>query len=491
MSRKWPGRRWPALLGGLEVICGLVCLTALHELGWAIPGALWFFIAFLLGGALFLQWALRPSGEGQPDRIGRSGLLGTALQVAYCGGVTYLTGWGPVLAIGFVQFATVTGSLARSWRLIAALSVLAIAAGQAALAAGLLETYLAPGTAQAVGAVGALCAVLAIRALGTADAARDAAENALALSEQAARRSEERYRTVLQDSQDVTVITDAAGTAFFVSSAVEHVMGWSEQEYRDSRDHLVHPEDRPIAQAMADALKSGSAGEVVELRLRHGDGAWHWHEVSARNLLDNPAVAGIVFNHRDVTLRKQHQDQLVYEAAHDPLTGLANRAALREVLAGWGAGSGLGAILYLDLDGFKRVNDELGHAVGDELLLHAARVLRDCVLGGDTVARLGGDEFVVVLPEVRHPGDAVTVAQRIIDRLGEPESVAGHPMSVRTSVGIAVCELDRQNAEEALRLADAAMYEAKRAGTHSWYLPGEADREQHGGCRGAQPLPFS
>jgi PAS domain S-box-containing protein len=289
------------------------------------------------------------------------------------------------------------------------MSVLAIGCGQVALAAGLLHTYLTPGTAQAVGALGALCAALAIRALGLAAAARDAAEHASALSEQAVRRSEERFRTVLQDSQDVIVITDDTGSAFFVSSAVEHVMGWTVQEYQDRRDTIVHPDDQAVAQKMADAFGAGSPGEVVEMRLRHGDGSWRWHEVSARNLIDNPAVEGIVFSHRDITVRKQSQQQLAYEATHDPLTGLSNRTSLRDILAGWGAGGGLGAILYLDLDGFKQVNDELGHAVGDELLVHAARVMRDC-------------------------------------------------------------QLDRHDAHAALRRADAAMYEAKRAGTHSWSL---------------------
>jgi diguanylate cyclase (GGDEF)-like protein/PAS domain S-box-containing protein len=463
-------RRWRALRGGFEMVCGLVLINALHELGWAIPGNPWFFNAFLLGGALLLHWGLQKPGARAPRKIDPSGLPGTCLQVAYCGGAIYLSGWGPVLAIGFVQFATTLGTLGRSWRTVVAASVLVISAGQAALAAGLLHTYLAPGTAQAVGALGALCAALAIRTLGVAEAARDCAERALALSEQSARRSEERFRTVLQDSQDVTVITDAGGAAFFVSSAVTHVMGWTVQEYQDRRNTIVHPDDRLVAKVAAEALLNGSRSEVVELRLRHGDETWHWHEVSARNLLDNPAVEGIVYNHRDITTRKQQQEQLSYQAAHDPLTGLANRAALHDVLAGLSAG----AILYLDLDGFKQVNDELGHAVGDALLVHAARVLRDCVADDGVVARLGGDEFVVVLGEIRDAEDAVALAQRVIDRLGVPEPVAGHLMTIRTSVGIAVQALGEHDGDEALCRADAAMYEAKRAGTHGWSLYREA-----------------
>ena len=458
--------RWRVLRGGFEVVSGLVLINTLHELGWAIPGNPWLFNAVLVGGSAVLHWALQKPGGRTPGKIDPSGLAGTSLQVAYCGVVIYLTGWGPVLAIGFVQFATTLGTLGRSWRTAAVMSVLVIGGGQAALAAGLVHTYLTPGTAQAVGALGALCAALAIRALGLADAARDSAERALALSERAARRSEERFRTVLQDSQDVTVITDAAGAAFFVSSAVTHVMGWTVQEYRDQRSTIVHPDDRPVAKVVAEALLNGSRSEVVELRLRHGDGTWHWHEVSTRNMLDNPAVEGIVYNHRDITTRKQQQEQLAYQAAHDPLTGLANRAALHDVLAH----PGTGAILYLDLDGFKQVNDELGHAVGDALLVHAARVLRDCVGDGGVVGRLGGDEFVVVLSEIRDPDDAVAVAQRIIDRLREPEPVAGHLMTIRTSVGIAVQALGEQPGDEALSRADAAMYEAKRAGTHGWSL---------------------
>lgn len=455
-------RRRQGISGGLEMGFGLAFVVSLHELGWAVPGNIWFFCAFLVGGALLLQWALGAPGAGSARRISRSGTLGTGLQVAYAGGVIYLTGWGPVLAIGFVQLGTMLGSLGRTWRTVLCMSLTAIGVGQAAIALGLTSTYLPSGTAQAAGVLGAVCAAMAIRVLGMADSARSAAEGGLAASE-------ERFRTVLQDSRDVTVITDDTGSTLFVSSAVEHVMGWTVDDYRTRRDVIVHPEDRAAAKDMADDLLAGSRGHQTELRLLHGDGSWHWHEVSARNLMDNPAVGGLVFNHRDITPRKQHQERLAYEAAHDPLTGLANRAALREVLEGSGTGTGKVAVLYLDLDGFKRVNDELGHAVGDELLVHAAKVLRECVLGRDTVARLGGDEFVVVLSEVGDPRDAIAVAERIIERLREPATLEGSPIRIRTSIGIAMADSPDQTAA-ILRSADAAMYEAKRAGTHGWRL---------------------
>lgn len=299
-----------------------------------------------------------------------------------------------------------------------------------------------------------LSTALTLRALGQAENARKDADQALAASE-------ERFRTVLEDSQDVTVITDEAGRPFFVSKAVQHVMGWTTEEYAESLNELIHPEDVDIALTLMAALRAGARSHSAEMRMRYADGTWHWHKVSARNLLDHPAVGGWVFHHRDVTLRRQHEERLAYAASHDALTGLANRAALHDALETWA--SGAGAVVYLDLDGFKQVNDEHGHAAGDELLVRTAAALRDCASSGDLVARLGGDEFVLLLRGVTRPEEAAARAERILDRA-----------EVGASIGIALCDPARQEPVEALRRADAAMYEAKRDGRHGWRL---ADQE--------------
>jgi diguanylate cyclase (GGDEF)-like protein/PAS domain S-box-containing protein len=443
--------------GMVETVVGVVILTVLHRAGLAVPGDIRFFDVFLLGGAALVLWAAA-------HRPGYGWWL-SGLRIAFAGAAIYLSGWGPVLAVAFVLIASfLIDELRRSWPILLTMIVATIAGGQALIALGLVGSYLPAAESQVAGLLGGSSAAMAIVLFGRAEVARAAAERARAAGE-------ERFRTVLQDSEDVTVITDRDGTPFFVSSAVEHVMGLTEQEYGARPAELVHPEDQPAGAAMRDALLDGAREYRLEIRLRHGDGRWRWHEVSARNLLDNPAVGGLVFTHRDVTARRQHEESLRYEATHDRLTGLANKATLGDRLTAWCAGdtgSPLGAVLFLDLDGFKQVNDRFGHAAGDDLLVLVGHVLRECVLGRDLVARLGGDEFAVLLTEVGNEHDAETVAERILDRLAAASPVAGGSGTVRASVGIATLRPGITDPAEALRRADAAMYEAKRAGTHRW-----------------------
>jgi diguanylate cyclase (GGDEF)-like protein/PAS domain S-box-containing protein len=443
----------------LEASFGAASLTALHTFGLAVPGDIWHFNVFLLVGTVVVT-ALA---------IARPGLPTIALQLALTAAVLYMTGWGPVMTFDFVIVGwLVCDDFARRWRSVAALSMVAITAGQAAVWAGLAPSYLDNRSAQVAGLVGGAAVLTAMVLIG-----REAQARAEAEREQST--SEERFRALLQDSHDVTVITDAKGTPVFVSSAVERVMGMTVEQHLARQAELVHPDDAGITERMFNDMLAGDHEHVAEARLRHADGSWRWHEISARNLLDNPAVRGLVFNHRDITARKAYQEKLAFEATHDALTGLANLAALRTGLTSWCSGescSALGAVLYLDLDGFKQVNDELGHAAGDELLEFTARTLRDSVLGSDLVARLGGDEFAVLLTEINDPHDAITVAERIIDRLAEPEPLAGHMLRVRASVGIAVSRPGDHGAAELLRRADTAMYEAKRAGSHGWRLHG-------------------
>ncbi|GIE76520.1 hypothetical protein Aph02nite_24700 [Actinoplanes philippinensis] len=441
----------------IEALFGVASLTALHAFGLAVPGNIWHFNAFLIIGTVVVT-ALATA---------RPGLATTALQLALTAAVLYLTGWGPVMTFDFVIVGwLVCDDFARRWRAVVALVIVAIAAGQAAVWAGLAPSYLDNRSAQLAGLVGGAAVLTAMVLIGRESQARAAAE-------QDRTSSEERFRAVLQDSHDVTVITDAKGTPVFVSSAVERVMGTTVEEHLARQAELIHPDDAEVTETMFKKLLGGDGEHVVEARLRHADGTWRWHEISARNLLDNPAVRGLVFNHRDITARKTYQEKLAYEATHDALTGLANPAALRTGLTSWCSGesrSALGAVLYFDLDGFKQVNDELGHAAGDELLVFTARTLRASVLGRDLVARLGGDEFAVLLTEIGDPHDAITVAERIIARLAEPEPLAGHMLRIRASVGIAVARPGEHGAAELLRRADTAMYEAKRAGSHGWRL---------------------
>jgi diguanylate cyclase (GGDEF)-like protein/PAS domain S-box-containing protein len=450
------------LRGRPEIFLSCAVTYALHVFGFAVPGNYWVFVALLFGCAVPVRlvgvWRSRP---GAPPFAGR---LETALQFALTVLVVCLSGWAPLLHIGFVVLIAIRlNELIAAWRFTMILCAGAIGLVQLGIMTGVVPTYLPDRTATGTGLLTGMCVLMVVRMLGVNARAR-------AEAEAAARRSEERFRTVVQDSWDVIIIMDAAGEMVFVSDAVEHVMGWSLSEYRAlAADSRVHPDDAATTAAIAGDLAGGTPEIRTELRLRHGDGSWHWHEVLIRNLLTHPAVQGIVVNHRDVTAHKEREEHLAHEATHDPLTGLANRTALRDRLNAWCASTPpvAGAVLFVDLDGFKRVNDEFGHAAGDEVLTTTARQLQDCVPAGDTVARLGGDEFAVLLTGAGGPRDAVAVADRILTGL----TAAG----IRASIGIAMCEPGRLDARETLHRADQAMYDAKRLGDHAWILHGHAD----------------
>jgi len=173
-------------------------------------------------------------------------------------------------------------------------------------------------------------------------------------------------------------------------------------------------------------------------------------------------------------------------ARTDPLTGLANRAAVgaavdRALTHASRAGTPA-AVLVLDLDGFKGVNDTIGHEAGDALLVAFAQILRRNVLGKDVVGRLGGDEFVVVLSRLRHPGDAITVAERILEEIGTPVAYKAHRLMVATSIGIALAHPTGDSCEAVLHRADQAMYQAKKAGGSSWrvWTPEFSDPHEQG-----------
>jgi len=186
------------------------------------------------------------------------------------------------------------------------------------------------------------------------------------------------------------------------------------------------------------------------------------------NLLGNLSVGGIVLNTRDMSERKVLQDQLVHEASHDSLTTLANRALFRDrvdkVLRQNDALSPKLTVLFLDLDGFKEVNDSLGHAMGDVLLIQVAERLRACVRPIDTVARLGGDEFAVLIADKSSERDGTLVAGRITKALREPFKLEGREIYVRASIGIAATDQEVVDADHLLRNADLAMYRAKATG---------------------------
>jgi diguanylate cyclase (GGDEF)-like protein/PAS domain S-box-containing protein len=292
--------------------------------------------------------------------------------------------------------------------------------------------------------------------------------NELRMAEERSRK-DAKFRSMIQNSSDVIAILDASGEIRYTSPSVRRVLGY-EPEERVGRSGFasIHPEDVHKAQQVLDhVLTAPEATQIDEFRVLHADGSWRWIEISATNLLSDSNVAGIVLNYRDVTDRKQLQDQLRHQALHDSLTGLANRALFHNLL-----GHSLSAakrrknqvaVFYLDLDNFKQINDGLGHEAGDQLLVQVAERLRTCVRAEDTPARLGGDEFAV-LAEGLGRRAAADIAGRVLASLQRPFLLAGQQVSVGASVGIAFATPEESSPEDLLRNADVAMYVAKNSG---------------------------
>src|ERR671912_2474683 len=238
--------------------------------------------------------------------------------------------------------------------------------------------------------------------------------------------SEERFRSLVQYASDIITILEADGTVCYASPAIERVMGYKpEEQIGTSAIDCVHPDDKERALAtLAEILKRPGLHPPLELRVSHKDGSWRYLEHVANNLLDRPAVSGVVVTSRDITERKALEEQLRHQAFHDPLTGLPNRALFMDRLEhafvrAHRRGSKV-AVLFMDLDNFKVINDSLGHKAGDQLLVAVAECLKDCVRPEDTLARLGGDEFTILVEEIAGVGEVVHIAERITEILRPP-----------------------------------------------------------------------
>ncbi len=284
------------------------------------------------------------------------------------------------------------------------------------------------------------------------------------------RQSEARFRSLVQNSSDVVAVIDRDGRVAYQSDALRRVLG-HEPDSRVGREFAddVHPDDRTWFDELMAGLTETTAELAAAFRLRHADGSWRWVDAIGLNLLADRAVRGIVLNFRDVTERKRLEDQLQHQAFHDPLTGLANRALFGDRVTHALARGGRHrnerlAVLFIDLDDFKVVNDSLGHAAGDELLTAVAERVRACLRLQDTAARLGGDEFGILVEETDATG-AGRVAERILSALRQPFALDQRQVFAEASIGIALGAgrhdgQDGQSTEELLRNADAAMYTA-------------------------------
>ncbi len=312
------------------------------------------------------------------------------------------------------------------------------------------------------------CALLARQSVGTRDRLRLTAR---------LQAREELFRSLVNGGSDLITLTDATGTVLWASPAVARTVGRTEIEGETLLDS-VHPDDRARLTDAALAARHDADGQVEVLcRLGAPDG-WRWMQVRFQDRTGDPAVGGLICNARDVHERHLLEQQLSHAAHHDTLTGLGNLARARQLLGRGAAAQGASAaVLLVDLDGFKAVNDTFGHAHGDALLREVSVRLVSCLRDGDEVARLGGDEFLVLLADARHVD---VVGRRVLAALREPVLVAGTELSVSASIGAAAAA-DAGSPDELLRNADLAMYAAKDAGRDQLaeYEPAMHQRASH------------
>jgi diguanylate cyclase (GGDEF)-like protein/PAS domain S-box-containing protein len=292
-------------------------------------------------------------------------------------------------------------------------------------------------------------------------------------------RSEARFGSLVKHSSDLITVVGSDGVISYQSPSIARVLGWSPDEViGESVGELVAGPDRDRLLKVLGEAATAAEGETgsFECRLRHrDDDELRQFEVRYTNLTGDEHVHGIVLNSRDVSERRAFEEQLAHQAFHDPVTGLANRALFVErvrhaLTRGRREGRGM-AVIFLDLDDFKTINDSLGHAAGDEVLVEVSKRLATSIRASDTAARFGGDEFALLLEDIEHRDEAIETAERIIEALKTPVRAATKELTVRCSAGISVVNGEAAAfADEVIRDADAAMYIAKHDGKGGYRL---------------------
>ncbi|WP_433795677.1 diguanylate cyclase domain-containing protein [Actinoplanes sp. CA-252034] len=429
------GRRHGAVLGSPVLLATVVVL-------FAASGSEWY-QRLLGGGHLHNRVVLR--------LVHATVLIGLVLLAA---------GWSFLVpaAVVLIGVLHIGWSGSQTWKPATAVTAAATIAMEVAVQFG-APSVVAPAHSHLAAVINLLLAGFGLSNLGLAAARAEEATLTL-------QRAEERFRALVQDSSDVVAVIGADGRMTHVSDAVCHVSGWDPADLRDTAYlGLFHPDDQAeLGTALTEVTGGGADTQArLELRVAHRDGTWHWHEVTLRNALDHPAVGGIVSNQRDISDRRAQQDRLAHAAAHDPLTGLPNRAEVLRVLEAALAGADGAesvALFFIDLDGFKAVNDGYGHAAGDALLVAAAQRLRAGLRAEDLLGRLGGDEFAAVLTGITDPADVRDRAGRLMADMDLPFDLPGHRVRIGASIGVAFGGTGT-DADDLVAAADTRMYEVK------------------------------
>ena len=284
--------------------------------------------------------------------------------------------------------------------------------------------------------------------------------------------SEERYRAVVRQISEGIVLVETENKRIVeANAACANLLGYSSKEILELTLHDVVSIDREIVDSELEHILTNKLALVVESICRKKDGSLIDVEVSV-SLIQYDEKEVLCFAVRDITERKRSQEILQYHAFHDLLTELPNRILFNKYLATALANAKrdchLMALLFLDLDRFKNINDTLGHAVGDELLQAFAKRIETCLRAGETLARWGGDEFIILLPHISEVRDAAKLGERILDSLKQPFELEDHRLYAKSSIGIVIYPQDGKDAETLLTHADAALYRTKKQGRNQY-----------------------